>query len=127
MRFATIAALGALAVVNAEYVPECGEWCMWPLPTQLVDSKCYGASYYTLNQDEMTVCFKAKMAMQMACGEQPGSPICQQEAARIKAGGPVDLKKKQEFDFGDLGNFGAGAPTELVDESCYSDSLQFES
>ena len=78
MRFATIAALGALAVVNAEYVPECGEYCMWELPTELVDSKCYGNSYFLLgNEEEMTKCFKAKMKMQMACNEQPNSPICQ--------------------------------------------------
>ena len=104
MRFATIAALGALAVVNAEYVPECGEYCMWPLPTELVDSKCYGASYYTLTEPEMTKCFKAKMAMHLACEEQPGSPICKQEADRIERGGLKDLKKRQLFDdSGDLG------------------------
>ena len=65
MRFATVAALGALAVVNAgEYDIPTFEV---PVPKKLPDEACYNLYTSGLTEDAMTSCMKETAAFETYC------------------------------------------------------------
>ena len=62
MRFATIAALGALAVVNAGMFDD-----LIPKPKKLPDEKCYNLYTSVMIESEMTSCMTETAAFATYC------------------------------------------------------------
>ena len=67
MRFATIAALGALAVVNAGMFDDYDIEVSAPVPKKLPDEKCYNLYTSVMTESEMTSCMKETEAFATYC------------------------------------------------------------
>ena len=121
MRFATVAALGALSVAKAGMFDG---YDIFPEPTRLVDASCYGDGLYMgKSEAEIERCMKEAASFAGWCANHQDADLCKQHAAR-----GLSLKKRQEegvedpfagleFDFSDM--FADLLPKELVDERCY--------